>query len=235
MTVTTPSVPHSGEFAEAAALYALGLLEGAELNAFEHHLADCALCQQTVEQDRRTLERLVLAAPELEASPTLKTRILERAAAEARLLAALRPARAPGPARSPFAWALAVAALLLVTFVGGLTLGQYWYARQELRAVTLVWTGSGVTPQGTARLVVHRSGEVVLVLDDLPPPPPGKLYQIWEIAPNQAPKPAGWLPTGDGSLRLGANVFGKQVAISIEDTPDPPQPSTPILVAPERL
>lgn len=236
----TPSANHSNDFAEAAALYALGLLEGEELIVFERHLAGCGSCKLIVGRDRQTLEQLALAAPEMEASPDLKARILERAAAEVqqspRPLRSAEERTRPTPLPRALTWILPLAALFVVTFAGGVTVGQLSYARQELRAVTLERTSPGVVPQGTARLVAHRSGEVVLVLRDLPPPPSGKVYQAWKIEPTGEPQPAGWISSGDGSLQLDLSVFGKRVAISVEDAPNPPKPGPDvILITQERL
>jgi Putative zinc-finger len=79
-----PKLPttHTAENEELAALYALNLLDGAELTEFRRHLARCARCYSTAQQDQIVLSMLNLAAPEMDPAPGLRDRLLERAARE---------------------------------------------------------------------------------------------------------------------------------------------------------
>jgi hypothetical protein len=77
-----PAQEHSTDSEQTVALYAMELLEGDELTAFERHLAECAECQLLVEQDRVTSSLLTLASPEREPPPELKKQLLEAAASD---------------------------------------------------------------------------------------------------------------------------------------------------------
>jgi hypothetical protein len=78
------TITHTTEHEELAALYALDLLEGAELIEFQVHLAVCALCYDTVKQDELALSALSAGAPEMDPSPGFRERLLEQAAQELR-------------------------------------------------------------------------------------------------------------------------------------------------------
>jgi len=77
-------VEHSLDAArETAALHALGALSAAEARAFEQHLgAGCSVCRRELDGFRAVADMLVHAAEPQTPRPALRTRILERAAAE---------------------------------------------------------------------------------------------------------------------------------------------------------
>jgi hypothetical protein len=143
---------HSTDFEELVALRALGVpLEGAEEAAFTRHCVTCPVCVTLIERDQVALRSLLTAAPALEPSPELRTRILARATAE---LDERRPASAtrlhtvngqlgtspnagrrprPLPRRGAWRGPLALAASVLVVFGIGVAIAR--------------WTQAGGTPQ----------------------------------------------------------------------------------------
>lgn len=195
---------------EQADVYALGALEGEELAQFEAHLAtECAICAARVHETREALTALPEALPRMAPSPALRTRVLERIAAErppAAAPVALRPARRPSRAIWWAGWAgLAAAAVLLVvvnaelkttrrelrTLQGRLATLQAELSQREealrfladpnVRYVSL--GGLKPSPQASAWLLWNpgtRQG--LLLARGLPAAPPGHAYELWAIA-----------------------------------------------------
>jgi anti-sigma-K factor RskA len=88
------------------------------------------------------------------------------------------------------------------------------------------------TAQGAkATLLVGPSGEAVLSVGHLPPPPPGKTYEMWVIVGGKT-IPAGLLR---GSLAALTRPVppGASVAVSVEPASGSPQPTGPLLLRAE--
>jgi anti-sigma-K factor RskA len=228
----TPVDGHSDEFEGLAGLAALDVLEGDELGRFQRHAAQCERCQVMVRLDRETLAAVSLVAPPMDPSPDFKARLMQRAAAE---LAAIDTARGgrvaapqtvaappPGPApipvrqkppnviplwrRSP--WVSALAAILVVGLV---SYGAYNYENQPVATYEL----SGSAP-GKAVVIIRRSGMAELIMDGVPDPEPGFLYEAWIIPPGSQPVAAGTTTRGNAEVPLPGNVRGTTVAITKE-------------------
>jgi quercetin dioxygenase-like cupin family protein len=72
------------EIEEQAALYALGALGPAESGSFEKRMAaGCSLCRSAYQECRETVEALPLAAPDVEPSPEVRMRLMDRIAGAA--------------------------------------------------------------------------------------------------------------------------------------------------------
>jgi anti-sigma-K factor RskA len=235
----TPIDEHSEEFEQLAGLYALHVLEGDELARFEGHAAQCERCRLMVRLDRETLARVALVAPAMDPSPDFKARLMRRAAAELAASAAppsvssaqlepqprdpahLQPqprdpaqpelveGRPPNVVpfwrRSP--WMSALAAVLVVALV---TAGAFTFENQTVATYEL--TGSA---QGSARVVVRRSGAAELDMTGVPNPEPGFIYEAWIITAGK-PVAAGTTATGDAKLPLSGDLAGTTVAITQE-------------------
>jgi hypothetical protein len=61
--------------------------------------------------------------------------------------------------------------------------------------------GQAVAPSATARAFWSRSRGLVFTASNLPPPPPGRAYQLWVLTRQPAPISAGML-TPDASGRV---------------------------------
>ncbi|MDQ6670518.1 MAG: anti-sigma factor [Chloroflexota bacterium] len=214
----TPSDEHTDEFEQLAGLSALGVLEGDELALFEAHTTRCERCRLMVRLDREALARVSLAAPAMDPSPDFKERLMRRAADELAASAApsvegqptrLRPRPAnvlPFYRRSP--WMSALAAAFVVALV---TAGAFAFENQTVATYPL--TGSA---PGSARVVVHRSGDAELDMDGVPNPDPGFVYEAWIIPPGAKPVAAGITSTGEAKLKLSGDLRGATVAITKE-------------------
>ena len=100
---------------ELAALHALGLLEGAERNAFEAELAGDAGLRALVDSFAESTAALALAAPAVEPPAGLKARILEAASPASANVVSF-------PLRKLMPWAIAA----------GLALAAGWLATQNM-------------------------------------------------------------------------------------------------------
>jgi len=245
----TPVDGHTDEFEQLAGLAALDVLEGDELERFERHRAQCERCQLMVRLDRQALVAVSLVAVPMDPSPDFKARLMRRAAEELAAADAVRPAPLQGGAQPPLSavprageqpgerpiplrprppnvlplwrrspWVSAMAAILVVGLV---TFGAYSYENQPVATYQL----SGSAP-GKAVVIVRRSGAAQLVMEGVPDPEPGFLYEAWIIPQGGQPVAAGTTTRGDAEVPLPGNVRGTTVAITRERTrvevPTPP-------------
>lgn len=170
----------------------------------------------------------------MEPSPGFRERLLSRAAAEVPGASDPTPiqsrATAPlpfRPRRSASPMLLPLAAMLVVGLALGAISAQRWYGEQELVAVAL----EGSQVEGSARVVLRRSGTAELSLDGLPDPGPGRVYQAWVIPLGEEPRPSGTHASGEGVIGLTTPVLGNTVAITVEPAPGRPSPTGPPVLA----
>jgi anti-sigma-K factor RskA len=229
-----PAPDHTPDAEAVAGLYAFGILEGAELARFERHLAGCGRCAEVIDGDRAVVSTLSLTAPEIDASPGFKERLLAQAAVEiaARSHGSDRPGEAGGssngglrPAPSPFrprcsrvsplAWLLPLAAVMLALLAGAGLLSRQIAAEQIVAAAPL----QNSAQRGRAEVLVRRSGEGVIQLSGFDDLGDGRVYQAWVIRPGSAPLATGASASGNGALTLDGDVRGAKVAVTLEPRP----------------
>jgi anti-sigma-K factor RskA len=230
---------HDARLEQAADVYALGALDGAELAEFEAHLATgCATCEARLRETHEALAVMPRALTPVPPPPALRSRILARIDAErgpARAPVALRPERRRGRALWWAGWAglAAAAALLLVVNT------QLSRTREEIRALqgrvatlqgeladrerTLAFlsdpdvryvslAGLKPTPEANAWLLWNpTTRQGLLLARGLPAPPAGHAYELWALAGSE-PVPAGVFgvdAAGRALLRLPALPAGQ--------------------------
>jgi hypothetical protein len=227
-----PVNDHTEEFEQLAGLSALDVLEGDELARFEQHAAQCERCRVIVRLDR---EALALAAPEMEPSPDFKERLMQAAAQELANrpvdLAARRAQRDQAqveiaPRQRPpiwrrSTWLSALAALLVIALV---SVGAFTYQNQVVATYAL--TGSAA---GSATVNVRRSGATELVMNGVPNPAPGYVYEAWIIPQGGQPVAAGTTSSGTATLPLDGVSSGSTVAVTQERSRVDAPTSSPIL------
>jgi hypothetical protein len=211
--------------------YMLRALPEDEYRRFAAHLAECDDCARAVASLQVVADTLPLAAPQVEAPPELKDRIMAVARSEAEVLAASgAEADAPAAERRPrrrwwesrgFALRPAFAALAAVVLVaagvaGGLALSGGASSTRTVRGEVKIASA----PDARASLLVSDSG-ARLRLRNMPPPPPGKVYEVWLVKPGaSAPTPTTALfgVTRDGSadVAVPGSSAGAQVLVSAE-------------------
>lgn len=178
---------------ELAVPYALHALPEAERDAVQDRLATAGLAVADAFYDEvravRETMAVVAAADATEPSAQLRQRILETVTDDN--VRTLRAGRASGGRRT--AWLSAAAAL--VVGLGALGVGlslrppaQQPSTAQQVFAAADVHTVSGAIPAGgTATVVFSRDRNAgVLVMNDVPPPSPGTVYQMWLVGDSGA-------------------------------------------------
>jgi anti-sigma-K factor RskA len=91
------------------------------------------------------------------------------------------------------------------------------------------------SPGGASATVVHSDslGQAVIVTKDMPPPPAGKVYELWLDQPGRGMVPAGLMPVeSDQTVILSGDAATATAAgITVEPEGGSPKPTTePIAV-----
>ncbi|MDX6641585.1 MAG: hypothetical protein QOF12_2596 [Solirubrobacteraceae bacterium] len=165
---------------ESLGAFALGALPDDERELAAAHIAICPVCAEDAAALQRAATRLIDVVPSREPSPELRDRIMTVVESEATLLRAASTPRArigrerPRLAawRSPgsMRWVAAGAALLVI----GAILGAVLPSGSGPATRTL----EAQVGRGQA-WVVTTSGEAQLVVNDLPAPARGRVYEVW--------------------------------------------------------
>jgi anti-sigma-K factor RskA len=235
-----------GRFEELKDAFVLGALPEEERREFEEYLAAHPKRRAEIEELGTVAGLLALSPQEHEPSPELRNRIMDAVEAEA-----VHPAESRRSWRAligrflgPRNLALGAATLLVVGLFSWSMLLQgevqdlqgrvqsLQNQPQESQMVKLEGTG---TEQGARAEVVTLEGDrAVLVVEDMPPVPEGKTYQIWVIE-DDVPKPGGlFKPKQDSVAAVVEHPLGggDVIAVTVEPDGGSPQPtSDPMLSA----
>lgn len=254
------------EYRELLAAHALGGLEPAEARALEGHLEGCDECRAELGALRETAGSLALTVDPVAPPAELRARVLEgvRAQRTKPFPAGRRRApvwRRPAPIVSGLAVAAGLAWLVVLQVeswreldetrarldqaLARLDQTQEILAREraarrlwaEPDAVSVVLGGTAAAPQARAKVAYEpATGEAVLFAADLPPPPPGKGYQLWFIAGGRPPLPGKVFSTdssGRGELTDRIPPEGRTspvFAVTLEPAGGAPAPTGPIVL-----
>jgi len=219
--------------------YAVDALDDQERELFEQHLAGCSACQAEIISLREAaslLPETSYAAP----PPALRDRVLADIGKVRPLpplpvqeTAGQEPVRDIASARRRrFPVRLAAAAAVLAVLGVGAAVTEPWedntnqqnpgIAEQVLAAADAERLSLRV---GDAEATLVRSvsvGRAVIVTDNMPPAPEGKVYELWLQRPEGNMVPAGLMPEGADQTFLlegdATNAIG--AGITIEDAPD---------------
>lgn len=182
------------------AAYALGALEPAEAVEFEAHLETCTICRDELAAFQAVVDVLPMSAPQHTAPRRLRRRVLSTARTEARERGDQRHRRLSP--RQPVFALIAVLAVIAVTVVV-ITLGGGPHTRVYAAQVT----GS----RGRAEVTI-TGNQAQLVVRHFPPPPAGKIYEVWLARRGKAPTPTGALfsvpSSGDSNVALPSDLRG---------------------------
>jgi len=184
------------EHRETVASYVLGALPEDEHERFATHLATCDDCQSGVAELQVAADALPLAAAQLVPPPDLKDRIMAVVRSEAHLQSAAETRGdepAPAPRRPwwrrpflavrPLPAAAAAAVLIALGVVGGVLLSGGESTRTVQGKVEIA-----SAPNARASLQLSNDA-TKLSVRNMPPPPSGKVYQVWLKRPAQDPTP----------------------------------------------
>lgn len=228
---------------ERGELYALGALDGEELNDFQSHLgADCAICKSSLQETRETLNLLPRSLRPVTPRPELKARLLAQIDKE-RVVSIPEQKESRRWQRMVGTIAAGIIAVVLV--------GVYYQYRQEPRDATnravvnllrdpatrdLPLYGAGPMPAAKGRFLWNDSGEGHVFVTNLPAAPAGKIYAVWTIARNSAPLYVGAVETdanGQGAAHIKSAPSPLPIetfAVSLENAGAIAAPAGPIVL-----
>ncbi len=180
-----------GDLTDLAIPYALHAISDTEREDVERRLAQAGLAASDAFYDevRAVRETMAVVAAGTAAEPPadLRARVLEAAAADN--VRPLPAGRAERSGRPRTAWLAAAAAAVIGLGALGVGLAVRpapvsQTTAQQVFSAPDVHTVSGAIPVGgTATVVFSRDRNAgVLVMNDVPPPSPGTVYQMWLVS-----------------------------------------------------
>jgi anti-sigma-K factor RskA len=172
---------HPHDCRHDAAAFALGALEPGEAEEFGQHVQSCVVCRNELAAFEQAVNALPMAAPQYEVPPDLKRRVMRAVRSEPK-------PRVVAPARRKSSglrvWlprpvlGAGVALVAAAAVVGGLELSSSDSQPQVIQAQV-----------GQAQLRV-AGGRADLIIQHLPAPPRGRIYELWLQRGNRTPAPS---------------------------------------------
>jgi anti-sigma-K factor RskA len=243
------------QLGDQAAAYVLGALTPAERQVFEAHLATCVVCAAEVRRLAFVGAALAQTAPVAEPAPAVRDRLLSSIATASPPQAgagggwmAVAASVALAVALGGYSLQLRGRVTTLESRLRDATLRAEAGERQmadvrrtaadaqssllvlaapDLARIDLA--GQPAAPNATARAFWSRSRGLVFTASNLPPPPPGRAYQLWVLTAQPAPISAGML-TLDANGRVNARFdtpldLPRPVAMAVTLEPEGGVPS----------
>ena len=227
-------------FEELKDAYVLGALPEGERREFEEYLAHHPERQAEIEELGAVAGLLALSPPERDPSPELRQRIMDAVRAEA-----VHPLESRhswltwiGELLAPHNLALGAAALLVIGLLSWSMLlrgevqdlqGRLQSLQSQPQEPQMVELGGAGTEKGArAEVVTLEGNRAVLVVEDMPPVPEGKTYQIWVIE-EDVPKPSGLFKPKRDSIAAVVEYplgGGDVIAVTVQPEGGSPQPTT---------
>jgi anti-sigma-K factor RskA len=223
------------------AAYALGALDQDEIAQVSALLVQRPELRATLAELRAAADQLPYALPEATPPDDLRQRVLDRATGRSTGAAPAAPARLAGRAR---AWVLSLGALAVMAVLAAVIgwtqfattrsdlanaqeqvaelqgeIGQLQAQVAAAQKVVASMGGDG----GSGAILQTRSGDTLLVAQ-LPPLQPGRVYQLWRIQGNNPPASAGTFTVssqGYGQAALeGAQQPAAGETVAVTNEPD---------------
>jgi anti-sigma-K factor RskA len=201
--MTTPNDIHA-----LSGAYAVDALDDIERAGFERHLAACAECRAEV-SSLREASGLLAETAVTEPPAALRDRVLADIATVRPLppeTPAARPAAARRQHRRGRRFLVAAASVVILGAGATVVWQQPWQdetsqaptASQEVLSAPDARSTSLDFPGGASATVTHSDslGQAVIVTEKMPPPPDGKVYQLWLDQPGKGMVSAGVMPVG---------------------------------------
>jgi len=203
------------------AAYVLGALEPEEAERFRAHMESCAVCRDEASALERVVDALPMAAPQHPVPGGLRRRILSQVHDEAR--AARVPSRPWGGLQFRPAWTGALAAAVVVAVAIVIAVGSGGSSTHVYRASV-----------GDAQLRVS-GGHAELIVNRLPQPASGHIYEVWLKRPSAAAQPTKALfsvtRTGAADIGVPGSLRGvNEVMVTQEPAGGSPVPTPPAVI-----
>ncbi len=213
------------ELLEVAAAYALHAVSDAERTAIEQRLAAApGVIAEAFDEEVRAIRdtmTVVSAATAVEPPARLRGVVLAGAKAQSRMRW-----------RTAILSAAAAITIGLAAFGAGMALRPSTprtVPEQVLAAPDVRTVSTSLVPGGTATVVFSRDrGSAVLVMNNVPPPSPGSVYQMWLMGTGR-PTSAGTMDTKQVAPSTTAVISGlgnsSALAFTLEPGSGSPQPT----------
>ena len=214
------------EFEELSGAYALDAVTPSEREAARAHLAECAKCTRRLQELRAVVEQLPYAVTQVNPPESLKERVLESIRNESRATSTQAIPISSRPRRRWGTQILAIAAVLLLLLLGGMTAWNVSLHQQNTslesqvtslqHQAALVYAIRGNSfAQGASGKVIYLPEQhiTLLVIQGLPQLQGTQVYQGWLIHDKQ-PRSIGLLSMENGvaSVIYPGNIAGYEVA-----------------------
>jgi hypothetical protein len=217
--------------------YAVDALDDTERHDFEQHLAGCEACQTEV-AGLREAATLLPETTSVALPPSLRDRVLADIATVRPLPPLPVQEGLPAPVdirsrRRRFPVGLAAAAAMLAVLGGTAVVTQPWDENNQSqpqysladKVITAADAERVSLKLGEAEATMYRSksqGRAVIVTEDMPAAPEGKLYELWLQRPEGNMVPAGLMPEGPDNKYVleGDAARATAAGITIEPAPD---------------
>ena len=225
---------HDARWPDEVAAYVLGALDEHALEVFEAHLSNCPLCRDDVASLRVVADALPVSVTPVAPPPELKDRIMATVRSEAALLAsassaspARRRLRLPSLALRPVIALSGAGALAAGLLIGGLAFSGQGGPGAQLRVASV-----DTSVESGAVVHVERTGaNVSLVVDDLRPPAPGHVYELWIKRAGQAPEPNALFSLSSGSVAVRGDLHDvSQLMVTEEPAGGSRAPTVPPVI-----
>ena len=203
-------------YRDSLASFALGALPEDERSQLERHLATCHDCRREADELAVVVAELPQATEPVAPPPELRSRIMAIVEAEA----SERSQTSASPAQRGFLSALlrpraalvAASVLLLAGLGAGIALTGDPQGS---------WQAEVVMAEASAELDM-ASDHATLAVRGMPPPPTGRVYQVWLQRGAGAPRPTQALftvsPSGDAKVHVEGRMKGVD-AVLVTDEP----------------
>ena len=218
--------------------YAVDALDDVERAAFERHLAECADCRDEVDGLREAAS-VIGSSVAHEPPSSLRDRVL----ADIATVRPLPPLTTPARQRTArFRPALvAAAAAVVIAVAGGIVVAEPWAddtsqaptAAERIRAAADAETFQRELEGGAVATVIRSKSlnQAVLVTQDMPPAPEGKVYELWLDHEGVGMVAAGLMEDGDDEVVLtGDPATAIGFGITVEPDGGSKEPTVEALV-----
>ena len=211
--------------------YAVDAVDDIDRASFERHLASCPACRAEV-ASLREASALLADAATTTPPPALRDAVLN----DITRVRPLPPVTVGGPVhRRRWFPALVAAVVLALVGVGG----AVWQPWRDDTSVQVSVTDQVLQdpdaerfteelPNGATATVVRSAKEhrAVIVTEDMPAAPDGKVYQLWLQTPSEDMVPAGLMPAGGSTALLEGDADDAiGIGVSLEPAGGSEQPT----------